>query len=174
VNHYELSAAENERVFQSNIAANLLRGVAQEVLKPKLILLGGQPGSGKTRSLVPAAERDLAASGQAMLIDADQLRVNHPGWQDALLEDDVTAAEKIHADARKWVRKACALAIEKRCNVILDGTLASPQSIMQVIEQFHEAGMKLKRESWQLTHVQVGSVCCTVTKRRRENGGMHE
>ena len=141
---YELTEAENERIFQSDIVETLLSGVAQGITKPKLILLGGQPGSGKTHSLVPGVESDLAASGRAMLIDADQLRVNHSGWKDAILANDVTAAEKTHPDARKWVRKACALAIEKRCNVILDGTMASPQSIMQVVKQFHDAGYEIE------------------------------
>jgi hypothetical protein len=69
--NYELSEAENERIFQSVIAETLLTGVARGIDKPKLILLGGQPGSGKTRSLVSGAESDLAASGRPMLIDAD-------------------------------------------------------------------------------------------------------
>jgi predicted kinase len=144
VENYELLEAENERIFQSDIAEALLSGVAQRIDKPKLILLGGQPGSGKTRALVPGAENDLAASGRAMLIDADQLRVKHTGWKDAILTNDVTAAEKTHPDARKWVRKACVLAIERRCNVILDGTMASPQSIAQVIKQFHDAGYEIE------------------------------
>ena len=141
---YELSEAENERIFQSVIAETLLTGVARGIDKPKLILLGGQPGSGKTRSLVSGAESDLAASGRPMLIDADQLRENHTGWKDAILVDDVTAAEKTHPDARKWVRRACALAIESRCNVILDGTMASQESIVQVVKQFVDADYEIE------------------------------
>jgi predicted kinase len=141
---YELLEAENERIFQSVIATILLNNVAQGIDKPKLILLGGQPGSGKTRSLVPGAENDLAASGRPMLIDADQLREIHPRWKEAILTDDVTAAVKTHPDARKWVRKAYALAIESRCNVILDGTMASPESIAQVIKEFDDAGYDIE------------------------------
>ena len=141
--NYELSEAENERIFQSVVVETVLDGVARGIDKPKLILLGGQPGSGKTRSLVPDAEGDLAESGRPMLIDADQLRENHTGWKEAILADDVTAAEKTHPDARKWVRKACALAIETRCNVILDGTMASQESIAQVVKQFDDAGYEI-------------------------------
>lgn len=144
MNSYELPEADNEHVFKSAIVATLLSGVAQDVPKPKLILLGGQPGSGKSRSLAPTAERDLAASGRPMLIDADQLRMHHPQWQEAILETDVTAAEKTHPDARIWVGKACALGIEKRCNVLFDGTLASAQSTARVIDQFSRAGYEIE------------------------------
>ncbi|RKF41772.1 hypothetical protein BCY90_15780 [Agrobacterium deltaense] len=51
--------------------------------RPRLIVLGGQPGAGKTDVLI-ASHAELEQSGSAIGIAGDDLRSFHPGSGDCL------------------------------------------------------------------------------------------
>ena len=142
---HELSDEENKRLFNARISTLLLDQVACDLGSPRLILLGGQPGSGKSRLLRGPAFNEIKKNcGYPMVIDADDLRIHHPSWSKVNLESDTKAAEHTHSDARKWVRQACNLAITNKCNVILDGTMGSKVSIEAILTQFNEAGYDIE------------------------------
>lgn len=83
--------------------ADIFRTIESEALaatravaRPVAINLGGQPGAGKV-GLAATAMEDL--DGNAVKIDADELRKFYPRYINLMLEDDRTAADKTHGDA---------------------------------------------------------------------------
>jgi len=66
--------------------------------KPRAILLGGQPGSGKSE-IASMAAQELNARGGAVVIDADQLREMNPAYKKLSRTDPQNAADLTHKEA---------------------------------------------------------------------------
>ncbi len=97
---------------------------------PRCYLLGGQPGAGKT-GLRKAIEAALGEE-KPLLVDPDELRIYHPGYVAFVEEDPLTAASRTHADAAAWADELRMAALERGVNVIVDGTLRSPDWAVQM------------------------------------------
>ncbi|CAH2898043.1 MAG: hypothetical protein PPHEMADM_3165 [uncultured Paraburkholderia sp.] len=111
--------------------AEILREIQTQALattrpaqRPVAIILGCQPGAGK------AALDELA--GNAVKIDADELRKNHPGYIALMREDDRTAADRTHGDAGPWAVKLTSAAMAARRNLIVDGTMRDPDNLAKL------------------------------------------
>lgn len=134
-----LSPDDHERVFRERIIPEVLsNAVPQET--PAAIMLGGQPGIGKSSS--KRALRENLAGG-VVDFSADLMRPYHRRFTELLQGDerllsDLDAA--IDQDARLWVDKALAYAISERFNVIFDSNLANPARAGIVAEKFASAG----------------------------------
>lgn len=74
----EVSKYAMESAYKDVERDALARTTAQE--NPKAILLGGQPGSGKS-ALAAEAIRELRANGGAVVIDADRMREENPRYK---------------------------------------------------------------------------------------------
>ncbi|KAE8420458.1 zeta toxin-domain-containing protein [Aspergillus pseudocaelatus] len=105
--------------------------------QPMAILLGGQPGAGKSR-LASAAMKDLG--GNAVKVDADELRQFHPRYIDLMRENDLTASDRIHPDAGPWAVKLTRAAITARRNLVIDGTMRNADDLVALCRSFREAG----------------------------------
>ena len=88
--HYRLSETEHQRIFVNRIQPDLF-GKVFFAKNPVAVILGGQPGAGKSASIF-AAVNELAKHGGAVKILGDELRSCHPQYQNLLEEDDKTAA----------------------------------------------------------------------------------
>lgn len=150
---YQLTEQENSRIYRDHIEPILLATLqisGQE--QPRLIMLGGQPGSGKTFHLRNPAEEELAQIGGFLSIDADEMRTYHPAAEQLKSEDDRTAAMHTHPDATAWVSQAIDTAIRERCHVVLDGTMGSPKSVMERLKRFEDAGYAIEVRVLAISH----------------------
>ncbi|KAE8162412.1 zeta toxin-domain-containing protein [Aspergillus tamarii] len=111
------------------------------VEQPVAILLGGQPGAGKSR-LASAAMKHLG--GNAVKVDADELRQFHPRYIDMMRENDLTASDRIHADAGPWAVKLTRAAITARRNLVIDGTMRDSDNVVAQCRNFREAGYRVE------------------------------
>ncbi len=154
---YKLSEQENSRIYYDLIEPGLLANAgSRKQVSPRLIMLGGQPGSGKTSRLRAPAEDELKNEGGFIGIDADDMRAFHPNAAALRQQDDLIAASHTQADAVAWVNHAIETAIHARCHVVLDGTMSSPQSVMERIKRFEAEGYTIEvralavneRQSW--------------------------
>ncbi len=93
-----LSETENERVFRTEILPDYLPDQIRAADCPTLIVLGGQPGSGKTALLI-ASQTELERTGGAIRIVGDDLRSYHPGFVAHQSIDPVTASRFTQGDA---------------------------------------------------------------------------
>lgn len=108
--------------------------------RPVAIILGGQPGAGKA-ALASAALDELASN--AVKIDADELRKNHPGYIALMRENDRTAADRTHGDAGVWAVKLTSAAIAARRNLVVDGTMRDPDNLAKLCCKLRDAGYKI-------------------------------
>lgn len=157
---HKLSEAENERIFQQDIKPYLLNACAygdlQPVRDPAMVMVGGQPGAGKSRS-IDSVKLDLEKFGGVLEISADDLRKFHPAHLELMRKDDRTAANYTHADATLWAEKAEAFARQQRFNVLLEGTMKTPENTAAKLAEYREAGYFVEarviavaeRVSWQ-------------------------
>ena len=150
---YQLSEHENTRIYRDRIEPILLATIQESGhAQPRLIMLGGQPGSGKTFRLRNPAEEELARVGGFISIDADEMRTYHPSAERLKNGDDRTAATHTHPDAAAWVNHAIDTAIRERCHVVLDGTMGSPNSVLQRLKRFEDAGYAVEVRVLAISH----------------------
>lgn len=138
---YHLSKDDHDRVYQDIKDEFLADSAPQE--SPRAIITGGQPGSGKSR-LQQSATAELVKEGGSVLIDADELRTYHPGFEAALKEDDRTAANRTHQDAGSWARSLTNDAVMSRRNLVIDQTSRDPVAFEQMAKALKEQGYKIE------------------------------
>lgn len=129
-----LPPAEHDAIYRERIRPLLIRGEPWPA--PRVTIMGGQPGSGKSYAM--AALPDSQRAG--VIIASDRLRVHHPMWPDLLRQDDTTAGTYTSHDARGWVADAIRDAIGARLNVIFDTASDDPDRVRRIIGQFRAGG----------------------------------
>nr|WP_237398294.1 zeta toxin family protein [Rathayibacter rathayi] len=103
-----------------------------------IILIGGQPGAGKTR----ASEEVLARHTQTRPIPlvGDEFRQFHPAYEQLLATDPANMAPATDAAVGRWVRMAIDYAREHRYSVLVEGTFRRPEITLAEADAFHRAG----------------------------------
>lgn len=118
---HKLTEAQNEQIFRRDILPYLLAtsGELKPSEAPVMVIVGGQPGAGKSRS-IDSVKLDLISQGGVLEIAADDLRKFHPKNDELMMKDDRTAADFTHSDASLWAEKAERFARNQRYNVLLE------------------------------------------------------
>ncbi|WP_186098592.1 zeta toxin family protein [Burkholderia gladioli] len=116
---------------------------SREQAAPTAILLGGQPGAGKT-ALARQAMAELGARGGAVLIDADRMRENLPQYSQLLRQNPQHAADLTHVEAGRWSGRLTHAASEARRNLVIDGTMRNPESLRNLARRLNERGYTLE------------------------------
>ena len=122
---------ELERAYKSVERDEL--ATARAVEQPRAVVLGGQPGSGKS-GLAYEATKELSKEGGSVLIDADRMRENNPQYKALLKTDPQNAADKTQAEAGAWSNRLTVAAMESKRNLVIDGTMRSPENIKALAE----------------------------------------
>ncbi len=137
-----LSPADRQDYFEAEIERSLNR-VSPSSGQKKATILAGQPGSGKgglTEKAIEAARE----TGGAVVIDPDASRANHPLHVQLMREDDTTAADKTHEDASNAAEAVLEAAIENGLDLIIDGTLKSPDKAERLVQKLVDAGYEVE------------------------------
>ncbi|MBN3815145.1 AAA family ATPase [Paraburkholderia sp. Se-20369] len=116
---------------------------SREQAEPRAILLGGQPGTGKT-AIARQAMAELSEHGGAVLIDADRMRENHPLYSQLLRQDPQHAADLTHAEAGRWAGRLTTAASEAHRNLVIDGTMRNPESLHNLARRLKARGYTLE------------------------------
>lgn len=118
--------------------------------RPTLVLLGGQPGAGKTRALdaIARAHQDIAA------VTGDDFRIHHPNFVELAKADPLGMPNTTSAVASPLVRRCLDHALGKRYDeagqlvdergdqysVLLEGVFSRPEMVLSTVEEFSAAG----------------------------------
>lgn len=154
-----LSLERNESIFRRDILPDYLPDDIGRAGQPRLILLGGQPGAGKTAVLI-ASHAELDRSGPTIRIVGDDLRSYHPNFLAFQRQDPETASQFTQADAGRWTEKLLAAATERNVNIVFETTMRTPENVARVVGIARAAGYKVDaravavnpRLSWQGNH----------------------
>lgn len=137
---HSLTADALKNIYDKRVSPRLFRG-ATTVQTPTAIILGGQPGSGKT-PLQAAAAREFADKGGIVKIIGDDLRAYLPHYKSLQRADDRTAGFYTDRDSGRLVEMAIAEAARRRVNVLVEGTMRDPETVVRTLREFREAGFR--------------------------------
>lgn len=154
-----LSLERNESIFRNDILPDYLPQEVGRAGRPRLIMLGGQPGAGKTAVLI-ASHAELEQSGPTIRIVGDDLRSYHPQFLAFQRHDPETASQFTQADAGRWTEKLLAGATERKVNIVFETTMRTPENVARVVGIARAAGFDVEaravavnpRLSWQGNH----------------------
>lgn len=137
---YSLSRERLQHIYDTRIAPDLFRS-AQPVERPTAVVLGGQPGAGKT-PMQNLVSREFADKGGIVKIIGDDLRSYLPHYKSLQRADDRTAAFYTDRDSGRLVEMAIADAAQRRVNVLVEGTMRSPEVVAKTLCDFRESGFQ--------------------------------
>ena len=154
-----LSPERNESIFRNDILPDYLPATMTPAARPRMILLGGQPGAGKTAVLI-ASQAELDQAGPTIRIVGDDLRSYHPQFRMFQRQDPETASQFTQMDAGRWTEKLLAAAAERQVNVVFETTMRTPENVARVVDLVRVAGYEVEaravavnpRLSWQGNH----------------------
>lgn len=133
---FKLSDRQHQTIY-SRIEKEQFTGT-KPVENPRVIITGGQPGSGKSK-LIEMSKKDFP-DGNVVVINGDDLRGYHPQSDKILKMDDKKFAERTDPDSREWTRKLFEKAIETKRNIIFESTMREPGPISKTMERLKDNG----------------------------------
>lgn len=132
-----------EAVYQRDVRHALFRN-ARSSGQPRLVIVGGQPGAGKTSNVL-RARHELAAAGEGVaFINGDELRNFHPLYDQLVAADAATAADKTGADVGWWVEKGIREAADNRFHTVIETTMRQPSVVARTVNTFAARGYQIE------------------------------
>ena len=128
----------------------------QTSVNPKGVILGGQPGSGKSflqKEIVKEFTEDF------IFISTDDLRLYHPAYLELQQNPETVqnAANLVHHYASAWTKKLIKHCIENKYNLIIDSTLGGDiQSVYDTIDMLRSKDFEV--------HLRVMAVPAIISK----------
>ncbi len=121
-----------ERTFHRDIAPDLFAGVTTSP-RPLLVLLGGQPGAGKSRATDVLL--DAYPGCDIVPIVGDDFRRFHPEYAATLRTDPTVMPTVTAAAAGQWTRLAVETGLQEGFSLLIEGTwrnLSTPTGTLQI------------------------------------------
>lgn len=109
----------------------------EPVVRPLCVILGGQPGAGKS-GLLEASKQDFI-DRNVVMINGDELRYYHPNYLNILKTDERQFAELTDPYARPWTKQLFDRTIETRRNVVFEGTMREVGPITDTMRRLQDA-----------------------------------
>ncbi|NYE18107.1 zeta toxin family protein [Microbacterium immunditiarum] len=135
----EPTPEELARIFVDEIRSILFPDDAASD-SPALILLGGQPGAGKSRATHSLLrEYDF----EPVPLSGDDLRAFHPRYRELITRDPIHAPDAFAPVTAAWVRAAIDHARNTQRSLLLEGTFHTPELTLATARAFSDAGFQV-------------------------------
>ncbi len=134
---YKLPAEEHTRIFKEEIEPALM-GFSQPSNRPHAVLVGGQPGAGK--STVMCLSILEFGDDNVVVVNTDALRAFHPQYDEIASIDDKRSAEHTHEDASGWNQMLLERCIETKRNILLEGVFKDGKKLSNIVKQLKNCG----------------------------------
>ncbi|MCL2875369.1 MAG: zeta toxin family protein [Betaproteobacteria bacterium] len=115
---------------------NRFGAVTEEQETPTIMLIGGQPGAGKSFA-VNAVTPNLFQKGGVIYIDADAF---HDDIKDS--KNEQYTATETHTDCKKIAMLVRDYAFENKRNILEEGLFRHHDSLSSIVERAHQTGYK--------------------------------
>ncbi len=129
-----------DEIYRTLIQPTLFGTTSGDELSPTLVLLGGQPGSGKSR----ASARLLAQHHGMVALSGDDLRIFHPQFRELISAMPEQAGEIFAEATRPWVRAALQDSLIGRRSLLLEGTFGDPDVVLATAVRFRDVGFRVR------------------------------
>jgi len=136
--HDRLPEGEVEQIYARRIRPDLLDDVPSSS-NPTAVLVGGQPGAGKSYALAQVRAHLATTAGPAATISGDELREYHPYWR-SNARIDAQAAHRTQADAGRWYARLTQDGIAKGANLVFETSMRQPDAVVKLAERLRSAG----------------------------------
>jgi len=141
---YGLPRVLLEEIFQQVIVPDyLLRSNPEPQRHPEAVLLGGQPGAGKSTT-APQFHREFAGCGGLVWVTWDDFRPFHPDYERLLIERPADMPDVTRPAARWWQDRAATYLRIGRYHTLLEGGFRDPAAVLATAERFAEAGYSVR------------------------------
>jgi hypothetical protein len=141
--HYGLPPAQLEEIFQQIILPDyLLRSGPVPQAHPEVVLLGGQPGAGKS-TVAAQLQNEFAGRGGLVWVTWDDFRPFHPDYERLLAEQPAAMPDVTRPAARWWQDRAAAYLRTGHYNTLLEGGFRDPGNVLAAAESFDAAGYQV-------------------------------
>ena len=137
----ELPKDIHDRIFREEILADSRYTAATSQERPRLVILGGQPGAGKGSLSTQAADE---LGGNVVKVDPDELRERHPFVRQFRRENPYEWSSRTHKDAGAWADELRMEAIAEKKNLIYDTTLSNGDWTLKVIQDAKAQGYDIE------------------------------
>ena len=128
-----LPDSELDQIYAERVRSQLF-GDGRPSVNPRLVIVGGQPGAGKTLATLNAA-REFGRSGDAVAyINGAGLRSLHPRYAALVAADNTTAADKAGTDVGLWVERGIREAAAGRISSVIETTMRQPDVVRRTAE----------------------------------------
>lgn len=137
---YRLDEPDLDAIFADSIAPTLFAGGGSSS-PPLLVLIGAQPGAGKTR--LSAAIRQRSAE-PILEISGDELRAFHPRYHELLRLHPSAMPDGTTQASGAWVERSIDYAIDHQISVLVEGTFRRPHVPRDTAQRFHRNGFRVQ------------------------------
>lgn len=128
-----------ERIFIEEVAPAIFKHATPHSPR-SLQLIGGAPGSGKTRAAVTV--RGMVDHPVTPII-GDALRFLHPDFDRLMRSDPLSMPDATAAAAAYWVERALSHALDHDYSVLVEGTFRRPEVTLATAAAFRDAGYQV-------------------------------
>ena len=105
---------------------------------PKLVLLGAQPGAGKSRAVARILHAD--PDTDFVYVTGDALRPFHPRYATLIRTDPIAMPNATGPAVARWVRACIDHALTHRYSLVLEGTFRDTDVVAATLRRFAAAG----------------------------------
>ena len=136
----ELDEALLRRIFDERIRPWLDGFGASSRLEsvPLLVMVGGQPGSGKSG----VNDRIVARHPGIVMVDGDALRSYHPDYRRLMREDPLRMPAETAQASGRWVGMSIDYLRGQRRSALIETTLRQPGVVRETMAGFQRAGYR--------------------------------
>lgn len=134
-----LGEAELRAIWEQDIRPRVFAR-AEQSERPVTMLLGGQPGAGKSRAGDLAT---AAASGSVVAIVGDEYRRFHPAYEETLKADPLRMPDVTAQAAGRWIQMCVDHARDQGYSMLIEGTWRNAQVPLEAARAARKDGRRV-------------------------------
>jgi len=136
---YGIQTEEQFKDYENKAKILLTTGIRPSSDKT-LVIVGGQPGAGKSRLIGPT---NVELKNNAVIVDFDELRALHPSYKTVSINYPETTYKILQADIDNLKNRILQFLIDNEYNVIYEGALRNTEGFLELGNLFKKGNYNI-------------------------------